>query len=87
MSLSKQSHPNAQLRTVVVTNAPNGTKLAAAVYKALGEEALEHAVLTGWRLLSLHTIGSWVKESATNRQESLSVKTKYILDDFVEWCQ
>jgi hypothetical protein len=87
MSLSKQSHPNAQLRTVVVTNAPNGAKLASAVYKALGEEALEYAALTGWRLLSLHTIGSWVKESAINRQESLSIKTKYILEDFVEWCQ
>jgi hypothetical protein len=87
MSLSKQLHPNAQVRTVVVTNAPEGARLSSAVYKALGEEALEYASLTGWRLLSMHTIGCWVKESAFTRQESLSTKTKYVLQDFVDWCQ
>ncbi len=84
--LSKQAHPPAQVRAVVVTNAPTGTKLASVVYASLGEEALEFAAVTGWKLLSLQTIGEWVKDSAICRRESLSIRTRYILEDFIDWC-
>jgi hypothetical protein len=41
ISLSKQVHPADTIRAVVVSDARPGTKLAGAVYAALGEEAAE----------------------------------------------
>jgi uncharacterized iron-regulated membrane protein len=87
MSLSQQAHPNATIRAIAVSDAPAGTKLAAAVYKTLGGEAAEFIAVTGWKLLPLQTIGTWVQDAMNIHRECLSDKMKFVLEDLVEWCQ
>jgi hypothetical protein len=87
ISLSQQAHPNATVRAIAVSDAPAGTKLAAAVYKTLGEEAAEFIAVTGWKLLPLQTIGMWIQDVMDTHRESLSAKMKFVLEDLVEWCQ
>lgn len=86
LSLSQQTHPKATIRAVAVSNAPVGRKLAPAVYKTLGEEAAEFIAVTGWKLLPLQTIGTWIHEAMDARRENLSAKMKFVLEDLVEWC-
>jgi uncharacterized iron-regulated membrane protein len=87
ISLSPQAHPNATIRAIAVSDAPAGTKLAAAVYKTLGGEAAEFVAVTGWKLLPLQTIGTWVQDAMNIHRECLSDKMKFVLEDLVEWCQ
>jgi hypothetical protein len=87
ISLSQQAHPNATIRAIPVSDAPTGTKLAAAVYKTLGEEAAEFIAVTGWKLLPLQTIGAWIQDAIDGRRESLSDKMTFVLEDLVEWCR
>jgi hypothetical protein len=43
--------------------------------------------LTGWKLLPLQTIGTWVRDAMKQRQEHLPEKAKFILEEFAEWCE
>jgi hypothetical protein len=85
--LSRAAHPSASIRVVAVTNAPAGKRLVSAVYAALGDEATEFAALTGWKLLPLQTIGTWVRDAMKQRQDHLPEKAKFILEEFAEWCE
>jgi len=87
LSLAQQAHPQTKIRVVAVTNAPAGKKLVPAVYTALGEETAEFALATGWKLLPLQTIATWVREAVESRQEQLTVKAKSVLEEFAEWCK
>jgi hypothetical protein len=87
ISLSKQAHPNAIIRAVAVSDAPVGKMLAQAVYDTLGKEAAEFVAATGWRLLPLQTLGAWVQDAMNVREQHISDKMKYVLADFVEWCE
>jgi len=64
-----------------------GKKLVPAVYTTLGEETAEFALATGWKLLPLQTIGTWVREAMESRHEQLSAKAKSVLEEFAEWCE
>ncbi|MGA2877111.1 MAG: hypothetical protein ABSE82_16465 [Nitrososphaerales archaeon] len=86
-SLSRMAHPTSRIRVVAVINAPAGKKLVPAVYTALGEETAEFALATGWKLLPLQTIGTWVREAMEPRHEQLSAKAKSVLEEFAEWCE
>jgi hypothetical protein len=69
-----------------VTDAPGGSKLALAVYSALNAEATDYLARTGWKLLHLETIGSWIKQELTSRDAVLSEKMKVVLSDLATWC-
>lgn len=86
VTLSRHAHPETTIRVVAVSDAPAGTKLAAVVYQTLGAEAAEFVASTGWRVLPLQTIGTWVRDAMTARAENLSEKMTAVLHDFVDWC-
>lgn len=84
--LSQQTHPNARVRAVAVTDASEGVNLAIAVDAILGAQATDFIAPSGWKLLPLHTIGTWVRQAIEDREEQVSEKMKIVLNDFVEWC-
>lgn len=87
VELSLAYHPSAIIRAIAVTDAPPDTKLAVAVYTLLNDEATDYATRTGWKLLHLKTVGSWVETAMAARREGLSNKMRMVLGDFVEWCE
>ena len=87
ISLAQKANPQAKIRAVVVTDAPAGKRLASAVYEALGEETVDFAAATGWKLLPLQTLGTWVRDAMQSRQEHLPEKAYFILEEFAEWCE
>jgi hypothetical protein len=84
---SQQTHPKAIIRAVAVSDAPVGKMLAQAVYDTLGKEAAEFVAATGWKLLPLQTIGTWIQVALDARRENLTDRMKFVLEDLVEWCQ
>jgi hypothetical protein len=84
---SQQTHPKAIIRAVAVSDAPVGKMLAQAVYDTLGKEAAEFVAVTGWKLLPLQTIGTWIQVALDARHENLTDRMKFVLEDLVEWCQ
>jgi hypothetical protein len=84
---SRTSHPNARIRVIVVTDAKDGKELAAAVYTLLKDEAVDFVATDGWKLLPLQTIGAWIRDAMMQRQEHLSEKAKFGLQEIAEWCE
>lgn len=81
--LARLSYPYAIVRAVVMTNAQNGDAMHKAK-TALGQEAADHIVKDGWKLLPISTVGSWVK-TAINTSVLSDQKMRLFLADFVEW--
>jgi hypothetical protein len=87
ISLVHERHPEATIRAVVVSDKPVGHKLPTVVYETLKAEAADFVVTTGWKLLPLETIGTWIQVALDARHEKLTERMKFVLEDLLEWCQ
>jgi hypothetical protein len=87
ISLAHERHLKATIRAVVVSDKPVGQKLPAVVYETLKTEAADFVAATGWKLLPLQTIGTWIQVALDARRENLTDRMKFVLEDLVEWCQ
>jgi hypothetical protein len=80
---AKSVFPNAMIRLVVLTNASDGARVVP-LLNHLGDELSDYAALNGWKLLSLRTVGSWVK-GALASTSTCPGNIAHLLRDFVEW--
>jgi hypothetical protein len=83
--LAKERYPSAIVRTVVLTNALDGTSLQK-MRDVLGAEVTDFKILEGWTLLPVSIVGGWVKE-ALNASGTSNEKIRIFLTEFVEWSQ
>lgn len=84
---SRTAHPNAKIRMIAVSDAKDSKELALAVHVLLKEQAVDFTAADGWRLLSLQTMGAWIRDAMIQRQEHLSEKAKFGLEEILEWCE